>query len=92
MLTAARLSPNRNDFALVCLLGPLGLRILEAASLDVSDLGQEHGHRVVRVVGKGHRIVLIPMPPAVARAIDRAAAGREFGPILLNQRGARMDR
>ncbi len=92
MLTAARLSPNRNDFALVCLLGLLGLRIFEATSLDVSDLGEEHGHRVVRVVGKGHKIVLIPMPPAVARAIDRAVADRQTGPILLNQRGARMDR
>jgi integrase/recombinase XerD len=92
ILTAARLSPNRNDFALVCLLGLLGLRIFEATSLDVSDLGEEHGHRVVRVVGKGHKIVLIPMPPAVARAIDRAVAERESGPILLNQRGARMDR
>jgi integrase/recombinase XerD len=92
MLTAARLSPNRNDFALVCLLGLLGLRIFEATSLDVSDLGEEHGHRVVRVVGKGHKIVLIPMPPAVARAIDRAVADRQAGPILLNQRGARMDR
>jgi site-specific recombinase XerD len=92
MLTAARLSPNRNDFALVCLLGLLGLRIFEATSLDVSDLGEEHGHRVVRVVGKGHKIVLIPMPPAVARAIDRVVADRQTGPILLNQRGARMDR
>jgi integrase/recombinase XerD len=73
-------------------LGLLGLRNFEATSLDVSDLGEEHGHRVVRVVGKGHKIVLIPMPPAVARAIDRAVAERESGPILVNQRGARMDR
>ena len=60
MLTTARLSANRNDFALVCLLGLLGLRIFEATGLDVSDLGEEHGHRVVRVVGKGHKIVLVP--------------------------------
>jgi len=30
LLTAARHSPNRYDFALVCLLGLLGLRIFEA--------------------------------------------------------------
>ena len=92
MLVAARDSTNANDFALVCLLGLLGLRIFETTSLDISDLGEEHGHRVVRVVGKGHKIVLVPMPPAVARAVDRAVAGRDVGPILLNRNGARMDR
>ncbi len=92
MLSAGRDSINPNDFALVCLLGLLGLRIFETTSLDISDLGEEHGHRVVRVVGKGHKIVLVPMPPAVARAVDRAVAGRDVGPILLNRNGARMDR
>jgi integrase/recombinase XerD len=92
MLTAARDSANPNDFALVCLLGLLGLRIFEATGLDVSDLGEEHGHRVLRVVGKGSKIVLVPMPPAVARAVDRSVAGREVGPILLNRHGTRMDR
>jgi site-specific recombinase XerD len=36
--------------------------------------------------------VLIPLPPAVARAIDRAADGRDAGSILRNVHGARMDR
>ena len=48
---------------------------------------EEHGHRVLRVVGKGTKIVLVPLPPAVARAIDQAIAGRGDGPILLNTRG-----
>ena len=42
--------------------------------------------------GKGTKIVLVPPPPAVGRAIDRAAASRARGPIPLNTRGARMDR
>jgi integrase/recombinase XerD len=42
--------------------------------------------------GKGTKIVLIPLPPAVSRAIDRAAANRTNGPILLSSRDARMDR
>lgn len=92
MLSAARLSPNPFDFALVCLLGLLGLRIFEATSLDITDLGEEHGHRVLRVVGKGHKIVLVPMPPAVGRAVDRAVSDRATGPLLLNTRGTRMDR
>jgi hypothetical protein len=35
------------------MLGLLGLRIFEATSADTDDLGEEHGHRVLRVVGKG---------------------------------------
>ena len=74
------------------MLGLLGLRIFEATASDIADLGEEHGHRVLRVCGKGTKTVLVPLPPAVARAIDRAIAARTGGPILLNSRGARMDR
>jgi integrase/recombinase XerD len=92
LLTAARESPNACDFALVAMLGLLGLRIFEATGADIGDLGEEHGHRVPRVCGKGTKIVLVPLPPAVGRAIDRAVGTRTEGPILLNSRGARMDR
>jgi integrase/recombinase XerD len=89
MLTAARQSSNPFDFALVCLLGLLGLRIFETVGADVDDLGEEHGHRVLRVRGK---VVLVPLPPAVSRAVDRAVGERSTGPLLLNRRGVRMDR
>jgi integrase/recombinase XerD len=92
MLTAARTSINPFDFALVTMLGLLGRRIFEATGLDVSDLREEHGHRVLRAVGKGTKIVLVPLPPAVGRAVDRAIAERTSGPILRNTRGRRMDR
>jgi len=92
LLTAARQSPNQYDFALVCLLGLLGLRILEATGTNIADLGEEHGHRVLRVIGKGDKTVLIPLPPAVGRALDAAIGDRTAGPVLLNTRGKRMDR
>lgn len=92
LLTAARHSPNRYDFALVCQLGLLGLRIFEATGLNVADLGEEHGHRVIRVLSKGGKTILVPLPPAVGRALDQAIGERITGPILLNIRGARMDR
>jgi integrase/recombinase XerD len=92
LLTAARQSANRNDFALVAMLGLLGLRIFEATGSDIGDLGEEHGHRILRVCGKGGKVVLVPLHPAVGRAIDRAVHGRAYGPILLNNRGTRMDR
>ena len=88
LLTAARESLNRYDFALVAMLGLLGLRIFEATSADIADLGEEHGHRVLRVSGKGTKVVLIPLPPAVGCAIGT----RTRGPILPSSAGARMDR
>ncbi len=42
--------------------------------------------------GKGTKVVLVPLPSAVSRAIYRAMGARTRGPILLNTRGARMDR
>jgi integrase/recombinase XerD len=92
LLTAARQSPDSCDFALVAMLGLLGLRIFEATGADIADLGEEHGHRVLRVCGKGTKTVLIPLPPAASRAIDRAVGARISGPILINSRGTRMDR
>ncbi len=74
------------------MLGLLGLRVFEACGADIADVGEEHGHRVLRVHGKGSKIVLVPLPPAVGRALDRATADRMDGPILLNRRGVRMDR
>jgi site-specific recombinase XerD len=67
LLTAARESANPCDFALVAMLGLLGLRIFEATSADIADLGEEHGHRVLHVCGKGTKHVLVPLPPAAAR-------------------------
>ena len=92
MLATARTSTNRNDFALVAMLGLLGLRIFEACGASIEDIGEEHGHRVLRVNGKGGKVVLTPLPPAVARAIERAVQERTSGPILRTRRGTRMDR
>jgi integrase/recombinase XerD len=92
LLTAAKHSTNSCDFALVTMLGLLGLRIFEATGSDIDDLGEEHGHRVLRVRGKGDKVVLVPLPPAVGRAIERAIDDRTTGPILLTRRGTRMDR
>jgi hypothetical protein len=91
MLTAAGQSTNPFDFALVCMLGLLGLRIFETVGADIDDLGEEHGHRVLRVRGKGGRVVTVPLPPAVGRAVDRAADERRTGPLLLNRCGSRIN-
>ena len=58
------------------MLGLLGLRIFEATGADVSDLCEVHGHRVLTVLGKGDKLAVVPLPPAVGRAIDRAVDRR----------------
>jgi integrase/recombinase XerD len=92
MLTAGRQSSNINDFALVTMLGLLGLRIFEATGANIEALEEVHGHRVLRVLGKGDKIALVPLPPAVGRAIERAVDDRPGGPILRSRTGSRMDR
>jgi integrase/recombinase XerD len=74
------------------MLGLLGLRIFEATGSNIEDLDEEHGHRVLRVLGKGDKVVLVPLPAAVGRAVERVIDDRPAGPILLTRRGSRMDR
>jgi integrase/recombinase XerD len=62
MLSAGRDSENINDFALVTMLGLLGLRIFEATGANIGELSEVHGHRVLRVHGKGDKIALVPLP------------------------------
>ncbi len=68
LLSAAPSSTNHNDFALVCLLGLLGLRVFEATGATMANVGEEDGHRVLRVYGKGDTTALVPLPPAVGRS------------------------
>jgi site-specific recombinase XerD len=44
------------------------------------------------VCGKGTKVVKVPLPPAVGRAIDRATGLRDHEPIVLNSPGSSMDR
>ena len=43
LLAAARQSPDPSDFALLAMLGLLGLRIFEATGADIADLGSYVG-------------------------------------------------
>jgi integrase/recombinase XerD len=59
------------------MLGLLRLRIFEACGANIGDLGEEHGHRVLKVHGKGGKIVLSRChPPSPARSIRRPTDGR----------------
>lgn len=94
--TAAR---NR---AAVALLADLGLRVGELVSLNVTDLGQERGHRSIRFIGKGGRPRRRALSPGCGHAIDAYLAVRAAnervpvdqltGPLLVTSTGARLDR
>jgi site-specific recombinase XerD len=78
--------------ALAVLLGLNGLRVSEACSADIENLGFERGHRTLRIVGKGNKPAVIPLVPRTARTIDLAIGERTSGPILRRHDGSRLDR
>jgi integrase/recombinase XerD len=68
-----------------------GLRIGEALSADVEDLGSERGHRTLRITPKGGRRATVVLAPVTARALDGYLDGREAGPLFVNDGGRRLD-
>ncbi|HEY4277681.1 MAG TPA: tyrosine-type recombinase/integrase [Conexibacter sp.] len=94
LLQAARHEGPR-EHLLVLLLLHLGLRVSEAVNADVEDLGEEQGHAVLRIKGKGEKEKRTPVPlnPALQAAIAAVRAeGREQGPLLSTSTGARLTR
>lgn len=92
MLLAAQ-ARGPQHLAIVALLGILALRASEAASVRIEEYaGYERGHRVLRIVGKGGKPATIPLPPLVARILDRAAGDRTTGPLLVSRTGRQLSR
>jgi integrase len=58
--------------ALLTLLAHNGLRIGEALAADVTDLGTERGHRILRITRKGGRRATVVLAPVMARALHPA--------------------
>jgi integrase/recombinase XerD len=91
-LLDAALASGRRDHALACLLALNGLRITEALTADVSDLGHERGHRTLRLCRKGGKRQTVALAPRTADAIDAMLGGRDGGPLFATRTGRRMDR
>lgn len=93
LIIAARAEGPREEL-LVLLLLELGLRISEAVGTNIEDLGEQGRHRVLYIKGKGQATKATPVPlnPSVSDAVNRAAAGRANGPLLVTGTGARLTR
>jgi site-specific recombinase XerD len=85
-------STTTTHAALAVLLGLNGLRVSEACASDIEDLAFEHGHRTLRIIGKGNKPATIPLAPRTGRTIDLAIGEQVEGPILRRRDGQRLDR
>jgi len=103
LLDVAEASSPR-DSALVCLLALNGLRVSEALSIDVGDLGEQRGHRTVKLTRKGGKTQTAPLAPRASAAVDALIADRDDvlaewvaernvgTPLFVTRSGRRMDR
>jgi site-specific recombinase XerD len=87
--------------AVIRLLLHNALRVDEACAADVTDLGADAGHRVLRVTRKGARRARVPLTPATGAALDAYLAARArhagledarqlAGPLLATATGGRL--
>ena len=87
--------------AAVRLLLHNALRVDEACAANIADLGEDCGHRVLRVVRKGARKAKIPLTPATVAALEAYLAARAqragaadwrqlTGPLLATSAGGRL--
>lgn len=86
---------DRRDAALFWTLYGCGLRVSEASGLDIDRY--DRGAGVLRVIGKGRRERVVPLPDSVAAVIDAWLTVRdELAPqpgveaLFVNNRGGRL--
>ena len=98
---AARGPQALRTAAVIRLLLHNALRVDEACAADVTDLGTDAGHRVLRVTRKGARRAKVPLAPATVAALDAYLADRArrggrsdarhlAGPLLATVGGGRL--
>lgn len=84
-------SPTK--WALISLMGLLGLRVSEACSIQIENTrGESRGYRVLTLVGKGGKPATMPITVPVGRAIDACAGYHNAGPLLVRSDGTPLDR
>lgn len=89
--TARQAGPHHE--CLVVLMGMLGLRVSEACHVRIQDFTDDPlGYRTLRVIGKGDKPAIIPIPVPVLRVIEQCRGDRTEGPLILRRNGTAHDR
>lgn len=88
---AKTVSPTK--WALVSLMGLLGLRVSEACAVQIEDTrGESRGYRTLTLIGKGGKPATMPITVPVGRALDTCVGDRISGQLLIRADGASLDR
>jgi len=89
---AEEMSPLHRAATGLMLFG--GLRVSEACRVMPADIGEELGHTVLRVQGKGGKLGKVVMPPAAMRLLAEALedARAQGCPVLHDAQGGALDR
>jgi site-specific recombinase XerD len=92
LLRAARAS-SPSDWALISLMGTVGMRVSATCAIRIEDLSTtELGYRVLRTVGKGNKPSVKVLPIPVMQAVDAVTAGRATGWLITRRDGTQMTR
>jgi integrase/recombinase XerD len=76
--------------AIVRLILEVGLGVRDVTGARVQDLGLDGAHRVLTVSREGGRRRRVVLPADVAYVVDRAAGGRDEGPVIITRAGRRV--
>lgn len=81
------------DWALVTLMGTVGMRVTATCNVRVEHIKTtDVGYRILETVGKGDKPSVKVLPVPVCRALDAATAGRREGWLIRRRDGTQMTR
>jgi site-specific recombinase XerD len=93
LMRSARVSTKPADWALITLMGTLGMRVTAACNVQISDITTDPvGYRLLHTIGKGDKPSVKVLPIPTWQAIDRAAGDRDSGALLQRRDGSQMTR
>lgn len=93
VMKAAQESRCRADWALITLMGTLGMRVSATCNVQIEDLSEtDDGYRFLHTIGKGSKPSLKVLPIPTWKAVERARDGRASGPLLQRRDGSQMNR
>ncbi|MEU4584459.1 tyrosine-type recombinase/integrase [Kitasatospora aureofaciens] len=81
---------SKRAYALVLCLYVLFLRVDSLLAADVTDLGYDRGHHMLRLRVKGGKVKRKAVPPIVWHALVDYLDGRTDGPLFVTRTGARL--